>query len=135
MNIINLIKKGRYCLEPDSILNIDRALMESCDNLRIIQVFLEDYLYYEAAHCSLAYQYINQVPVFLVSKELVGKYFDIDFVGHHLKFTVPNDNLPTEDLNGDVESILGKDWKREEVALNIDLWGLYIGIILEMLTP
>ena len=158
MNIFNLTGQSYYRLDLYSILNIDRALMESRHHHYDIQGTLEDYLKFYSHHLgnhlldevapgSFAYQYINQVPVFLVTKEQVGEYFDMDLVGHHLQFTVPNDHVPTGDLEADVESILGKEWEREGIALdmpartenegkgcepfvgvmNIDAWGLYIG--------
>jgi len=158
MNIFNLTGQSYYRLDLYSILNIDRALMESRHHHYDIQGTLEDYLKFYSPHLgnhlldevapgSFAYQYINQVPVFLVTKEQVGEYFDMDLVGHHLQFTVPNDHVPTGDLEADVESILGKEWEREGTSLdmpartekegkgyepfvgvmNIDAWGLYIG--------
>ncbi len=115
MNIFNLTGQSYYRLDLYSILNINRALMESRHHHYDIQGTLEDYLKFYSHHLgnhlldevapgSFAYQYINQVPVFLVTKELVGEYFDMDLVGHHLQFTVPNDHVPTDALEADVES-------------------------------
>ena len=124
MNIINLTTEHyKYRLNPESILKMDRALMLSerpywsqhCLFPRITKgnsTFLpNDYF--------SAYQYANQVPVFLVTSNMVGDFFDIDFLGHHLKFTVPNDSLPTEDFNDDIKTILKKIKEGERVTIDI----------------
>ena len=84
MNIINLTTEHyKYCLDPESILKMDRALMSSEYPYRMPHLlfpritkgnstFLQN-------HYFSAYQYANQVPVFLVTKAMVGVSFDIDF--------------------------------------------------------
>lgn len=120
MNIIDLTG-GDFLskeFEYDSIMKMDRALID--------EDFLFESLYEQLSETkgsdhsflcdyrNVKYKYANQVPVFLVTKDMCGEEFDLDFLGHWMHFIVPEDTLPAINLEGDATTILEAEQNHKE---------------------
>ena len=120
MNIIDLTGGDLLSkeFEYDSIMKMDRALID--------EDFLFESLYEQLSETkgsdhsflcdyrNVKYKYANQVPVFLVTKDMCGEEFDLDFLGHWMHFIVPEDTLPAINLEGDATTILEAEQNSKE---------------------
>ena len=155
MNIVNLTKEGfKFSLVPDSVLKMDRALLE-CGHCHGFSHVYDGIIYWDHTFLQNAFsplfQYSNQVPVFFVTTDMCGKQLNVAFLGQSMHVTVPPDKMGSSGFDEDIETVIKKIKQKDnendngprdkedenkddifEPGLIIDLWGVYVGSALRI---
>ena len=110
MNILNITGDNKYNLSEDSILNMDYALMVESKEISSLDIMFEWYPYksaFKSSALSRVYQFANQIPVFLVTRQMRNQSYNMVFLGQSMQVLVPSDeSTDVIPLNEDADTIL-----------------------------
>ena len=118
MNILNITGDKKYNLSEDSILDMDYALMVESKEISSLDIMFEWYPYksaFKSSALSRVYQFANQIPVFLVTRQMCNQSYSMDFLGQSMQVLIPSDKSTNViPLNEDADTILNYEVGNEK---------------------